>query len=64
MVSDRDESEYSDPQETYQREPMDAYAVRLTAWHARMARRLGQGNLSRGIRITIEKLSKIVDVKS
>ena len=33
---------------------MDAYSVRLTPFHARLARRIGVGNLSRGIRLAIE----------
>jgi hypothetical protein len=44
-----------DHQAKYQEEAMDVYGVRLPCWHARMARRLGLGNLSRGIRIAIEK---------
>jgi len=40
---------------------MDVYTVRLTPRHARMARRIGRGNLSRGARIAIEKGSKIPD---
>jgi hypothetical protein len=38
----------------FQDGPMDAYSVKLTSWHARMARRLGSGNLSRGMRIALE----------
>ena len=33
---------------------MDVYYVRMTAAHARIARRKGSGNLSQGIRILIE----------
>jgi len=33
--------------------PMDNYNARLTAWHARMARKFGEGNLSEGIRFCI-----------
>jgi len=48
-------------QEQYQEDPMEIYSVRLTAWHARHARRLGMGNLGRGIRIAIERASKDSD---
>jgi hypothetical protein len=59
MINDEDNTNYNDDrQEKFQRECMDVYAVRLTAWHARMARRIGAGNLGRGIRIAIEKLAK------
>lgn len=34
--------------------PMDAYNVRITAWHARKARKLGDGNLALGVRKAIE----------
>ena len=37
-----------------QENPMDNYNARLTAWHARMARKVGDGNLSLGLRIAIE----------
>lgn len=33
---------------------MDNYNARLTAWHARMARKIGNGNLSAGLRLAIE----------
>ncbi len=33
---------------------MDNYNARLTAWHARMLRKLGEGNLSAGIRYATE----------
>lgn len=33
---------------------MDAYSIRLTPFHARIARRIGIGNLSRGVRLAIE----------
>ena len=59
MEKDRDENWQDEPQEAYQRDSMDVYTVRLTSWHARMARRFGQGNLSRGVRLTIERLLKI-----
>ena len=53
----------TDWQEKYQAEVMDIYSVRLTSWHARMARRIGMGNLARGIRIALEKMSKEEGVK-
>lgn len=34
--------------------PMDNYPVRMTAAHARRARRIGQGNLSEGVRRALE----------
>ena len=39
---------------TLQDAPMDTYYNRLTAWHARKARKIGEGNLSKGVRIAIE----------
>ena len=33
---------------------MDNYNARLSAWHARMARKIGEGNLSEGVRKAIE----------
>lgn len=33
---------------------MDVYYVRMTAAHARLARKKGRGNLSEGVRIMIE----------
>ena len=33
---------------------MSVYYARLTATHARLARRLGDGNLSEGIRVAID----------
>jgi len=38
----------------YQDSPMTNYTARITAWHARMARRIGAGNLSEGVRLAIE----------
>ncbi len=35
--------------------PMDTYAVKLTARHARHARERGGGNMSQGVREIIEK---------
>jgi hypothetical protein len=40
----------------FQDPPMDTYSVKLASWHARMARRRGDGNLSRGIRLVIEEV--------
>ena len=34
---------------------LDTYSVRLTAWHARMARELGDGCMGDGIRKAIEE---------
>lgn len=34
--------------------PMDVYPIRMTAAHARRARKIGQGNLSKGVRKSIE----------
>ena len=34
---------------------MDVYPIRMTAAHARKARKLGKGNLSKGVRDMIEK---------
>jgi hypothetical protein len=59
MEQDRDEHWQDGPQEAHQRDSMDVYTMRLTSWHARMARRLGQGNLSRGVRLAIERFLKI-----
>ena len=39
--------------------PMDVYPVRLTARQARCARRIGEGNLSAGVRIAIEEKIEI-----
>lgn len=38
----------------YQDSPMSNYTARMTAWHARMARRISAGNLSEGLRIALE----------
>lgn len=35
--------------------PMDSYPVRMTAAHARRARRIGAGNLSEGVRVALEQ---------
>lgn len=35
--------------------PMSNYSARLTAWHARHARRAGDGSLSAGLRLLIEE---------
>jgi hypothetical protein len=48
-----------DHQAKWQEGAMDLYGVRLPSWHARMARRIGLGNLSRGIRIAIEKMAEL-----
>lgn len=36
--------------------PLDVYSIRITAFHARMARQLGNGNLSNGIRLALERV--------
>lgn len=41
--------------------PMDKYDVRMTAAHARHARRRGSGNLARGVRKLIEEDAGIPD---
>jgi hypothetical protein len=43
--------------------PMDVYPIRITAAHARKARKAGKGNLSRGIRQAIEKMEAEEQVK-
>lgn len=35
-------------------DPMDVYTVRLTATHARKARRIGAGNLGQGLRDALD----------
>ena len=42
-----------------QEAPMDSYPVRITAAHARLARKFGDGNLSLGIRDMIECLDSL-----
>jgi hypothetical protein len=42
---------------------MEVYYARLTATHARLARRMGQGNLSEGIRIAIEHCEKCPEAR-
>jgi hypothetical protein len=34
--------------------PMDVFSVRMTAAHARRARKLGNGNISEGVRMRLE----------
>jgi len=41
----------------FQDDPMNNYTARLTAWHARLARRLGDGNLSAGLRLAVESFA-------
>jgi len=36
---------------TQQDAPMSNYSARLTAWHARHARLIGEGSLSAGVRL-------------
>lgn len=45
--------------ESLQDDPMQVYAIRMTAWHARQFRRQSDsGQLSEGARIAIETLVK------
>jgi N-methylhydantoinase B/oxoprolinase/acetone carboxylase alpha subunit len=37
---------------------MDAFSVRLSAWHAYHARRIGDGNMALGIRVAVENHEK------
>lgn len=46
------------PQQARQDVAMDAYSVRLTAWHARQVRRIGGGELGQGMREVIEAYVK------
>lgn len=41
-----------------QEAPLDSYSIRLAAWHARMARKLGKGNMGEGTRAAIEFAAK------
>lgn len=47
-----------------QEAPMDGFNVRLTAWHVRVCRKAGDGNMAAGIRMAIEALADIVQEKS
>jgi hypothetical protein len=40
--------------QSIQDSPMDNYNVRLTSWHARILRKMGDGNLAAGIRYAAE----------
>jgi hypothetical protein len=42
---------------------MEVYYARLTATHARLARRIGQSNLSEGIRVAIEHYEHCLDAQ-
>jgi len=42
---------------------MQVYYARLTATHARLARRIGNGNLSEGIRAAIEHCEKCAEAQ-
>lgn len=35
--------------------PLQTATIRLSVWHVRAARRIGQGNASEGIRLAIER---------
>jgi len=37
---------------------MQVYSVRLAAWHAIEARRIGRGDMSKGIRASIEETAE------
>lgn len=43
---------------------MEVYYARLTATHARLARRIGNGNLSEGIRVAIEHYERCRDAQN
>jgi hypothetical protein len=43
---------------------MEVYYARLTATHARLARRLGGGNLSEGIRVAIEHCERCPEMQA
>lgn len=43
------------PTDFEQNSPLDVYPHRMAAAHARKARKIGQGNESKGVRIAIEK---------
>ena len=48
-------SKYRTQQET----AMDVYPVRMTAAHARIARKLGGGNMAEGVRLALEKAGEM-----
>lgn len=39
---------------TKQDDPMKVVALRLTNWHTRKAKKIGDGNLSEGVRVALE----------
>lgn len=41
---------------TGQETPMQTFTLRLPFWHARVARNLGNGNMSEGIRLALEAM--------
>lgn len=40
-----------------QDQPMDGFNIRMTAWHARICRKAGNGNMAAGARMAIELLA-------
>ena len=42
---------------------MDKYTCRITAWHARILRKEGGGNFSKGVRLAAELLARHKDKK-
>lgn len=42
---------------------METVTARLTFWHLRMARRLGNGNVSAGIRLALETINEPMGTK-
>lgn len=43
---------------TKQDERLPTMTIRVTFWHIRMARKIGGGNASNGVRIALEKASE------
>ena len=46
----------------YQDQPLRLISVRLPFWHTQIAKKLGSGNMSRGIRIALEGTKKKKEV--
>lgn len=38
--------------------PMDGFNIRLTAWHPRICRKAGEGNMAEGVRKAIEMMAE------
>jgi hypothetical protein len=64
MTDQGDEMEKPGRKRLYPDVAMEVYYARLTATHSRLARRLGNGNLSEGIRMAIEHCEKCPDMRS